>query len=181
MMAHVHADMKKTRQHSSVAAVPAEVGTKAGGTLSADHWSTFATVHLVVTLPRKWGPPDHPQYPHLINFMHLVTALSAGSCRRLTDAKVVVYTAHTRAYLSGLLQLHPFWKLTPSQHTLLHVPRFLKSMGPTCAHRAHVFERFIYLLKAIPTNNKAGAPKHLLSIRTLIESQGRRRGHYSEK
>lgn len=156
-MKEVHKDMEKTRHHSSIAAVASNVGSKAAGTISADHNLTFFTKNLVVTIIRLFGKPSHPRHEDARNFMHLVTAIAAADSRRMSEALRDVYARHAHTYLTGVLVLHPSISLTPSQHLMLHLPRFLRSMGPVKAHRAFVFERFIFLLKSVPTNNKAGA------------------------
>ncbi|EJD32659.1 hypothetical protein AURDEDRAFT_43430, partial [Auricularia subglabra TFB-10046 SS5] len=139
----VHRDMLKTRLHSSVASVPSDIGSKSAGTISADQSRTFFMRHLVVTIPRIFGDPKHARYADAVNFMHLVTAVTAAESHSGRDALTDIYSRHAHAYLSGLLDLHPDLLMTPSQHTLLHVPRFLRSMGPLKGHRAWVFERFI--------------------------------------
>lgn len=156
VMQEVIRDLQRTRHHSCIASVPTTVGSKAIGSLSADHSRTLHCVNLVVSIIRLFGSPGHRLQSHATNYMHLVTAVQAADADAQSATTIDLYERHAHQYLQGLLELHPYHRLTPSQHLLIHMGRFLRTMGPNRAHRTWAFERFIFQLKQHQTNRKAG-------------------------
>ncbi|KAI0706638.1 hypothetical protein C8Q76DRAFT_630087, partial [Earliella scabrosa] len=152
----VRRDMTLTLVPTSVGRVPVNVGSASAGTLSADHWRTFCTIHLSITLIRLWGdlPSSDRRRNLLDNFLHMVIAVRYGTTRRITRAKIQTYSHHIFQYVRGLRELFPEQDLVPNQHLALHLGEVLERFGPTQAYWAFPFERFIRILRKANSNNR---------------------------
>jgi hypothetical protein len=126
-------------------------------TPSADHWRSMATIHLVITLIRLWGPETGRKRDMLQNFMHLITAIQIASLRNTSPALIDSYQFHFKTYLEGILRLYPEAKMQPYHHICLHLGMLLHAFGPVHSWRAWAFERYNYMLQNTKTNHRFGA------------------------
>lgn len=144
---------------------PKHPGEVRWGKFKADKWKAFCTVNLPITLARLWGskPKHDRQYKMLENFLHLVTAVTYANQWTLTEDTINLYDLHMSAYLNGFVELYPFANISPYQHLSLHFSSHLRRWGPTHSWRCFAFERYNGILQAVPTNNKFGLWKFLVT------------------
>lgn len=124
--------------------------------MSADKRRSVATIHLVITLIRLWGPENGRKREMLENYMHLITALQIASMRSISDEDIDLYTFHYKSYLEGYVKLYKEASVHPNNHLCLHLAIFLHLYGPVHSWRAWVFERYNYLLQHVSTNSRFG-------------------------
>ncbi|KAA1466540.1 hypothetical protein DENSPDRAFT_768593, partial [Dentipellis sp. KUC8613] len=143
----IWSDMERTTIPSWLSAVPARIGEAKSGTVTADQWRTFCTIHLVVTMVRLWGiATEHSvserERSMLDNFMHLIAATKLASMRTMTQARVQDFKDHMLRYLQGLLDLFPGIPLTPNLHNTMHLVDIFPRFGPSHGWRCWAFERW---------------------------------------
>lgn len=148
---------------------PIKAGSVTHGKLSADEWRTFCCVHLVVTLGRCWGgDPSAQQFKLLTNFMDLVFAIETAGTLALSDDDIKLYEFHMNRYLEGFKDLYKEANMVPNHHLALHVPNFLRFLGPGPNQRTFGMERFNYVLQKLKTNRNPGeerANSHICALR----------------
>ena len=150
--------MKRTTLPSSCSPAPPHIGDKGQGKISADGWRVFSTVHLIVTLGRKWGslPADTREYQLFSNLCDLIGATKIATGRSITVARAEEFRQLMLKYLSGLDILFPMHRLIPYHHISIHLNELLSHFGPTTAWRCWVFERYNHMLQNIETNGRFG-------------------------
>ncbi|KAI0048321.1 hypothetical protein FA95DRAFT_1605300 [Auriscalpium vulgare] len=156
VLGEVRKDMEKTQLPAWVSPVPSNVGSKGHGKLSADHWLTFTTVHLVITLIRLWGAEEGRYKQILDNFIDLVAAVQVAGLRFLTMDNIEFYELIMTRYLKTMKALYRHAKVKAIHHLALHLSDFLRLFGPVHAWRAFAFERYNYILQQENTNGKFG-------------------------
>jgi hypothetical protein len=155
VLAEVWADQARLELPSYVTPGPRRLGTTEQH-MTADKRRSVATIHLVVTLIRLWGPERGRKRAMLDNFMHLVIALQIASMRTISDEDIERYMYHYKTYLEGFVQLYKEAAIHPNNHMCLRLGIFLRIFGPVHSWRAWVFERYNYLLQNIDTNSRFG-------------------------
>ncbi|KAI0689979.1 hypothetical protein C8T65DRAFT_518639, partial [Cerioporus squamosus] len=153
---HIHANLRNIELPSWVNAVPANVGTKARGKLSADQWHVFCVICLPIILIRLWHKKGDHQQEILDNYMDLVTEVVIGSLLQMSEEAIKLYETVSVRYLRGLQKLYPGTQITPNQHNSVHIAFFLRLYGPLHSIRTFFSERMNYLLQRVNTNMKFG-------------------------
>ncbi|KAI0716956.1 hypothetical protein C8Q76DRAFT_616501, partial [Earliella scabrosa] len=156
ILQRVREDIARTSMPTAVGRAPVDLGNAGAGTLTADQWRTVCTIHLPITLIRLWAnlPPDDRRRKLLDNFIHMVIAVRYGTARRVSRARINMYTYHIFRYVQGLRELFPEQDLVPNQHLALHLGEILARFGPTQAYWAFPFERYIRLLRQANINHR---------------------------
>ncbi|KAJ3530036.1 hypothetical protein NMY22_g8740 [Coprinellus aureogranulatus] len=151
-------DIKKTSLPNWIAPPPQNLGSKKQGKLSADQWRTICTISLVVTLIRLWsgGGPFSTAKRWLDNFLDLVIAIRYTTKRSVSDESISVVEEHILKYLQGLVELFGPEVLTINHHLSLHLPDFLRRLGPVHGWWTFAFERYNGIIQRFNTNNKFG-------------------------
>ncbi|KAH9911471.1 uncharacterized protein BXZ73DRAFT_34095, partial [Epithele typhae] len=155
LLQKVHEAMPKTLLPSWMNPVPANVGMKARGKLSADQWHTFCVVNLPVVLIPLWHGQDERERGMLNNFMDLVTMIVIGGLLEMSEDKASLYEEVASRYLKKALELYDF-TVTPNQHNSLHIPVFFRLFGPLHSIRTFFSERENFKLQRRNTNSKFG-------------------------
>ncbi|KAI9059347.1 hypothetical protein FKP32DRAFT_1579810, partial [Trametes sanguinea] len=155
MMQHIHEELPRTELPAWVDRVPANVGTKERGKLSADQWHVFCVVNLPIILIRKWGLSGGRQREMLDNFMDLVTEVVVGNLLEMSEEAIRIYEVAALSYLCKAKELYDF-KVTPNLHNSIHIPFFLRFFGPLHPIRTFFSERMNYLLQQTNTNMHFG-------------------------
>lgn len=136
---------------------PKGLGHKSTGKLSADQWRVLATVCLVLTLVQLWMIDGTPHEQKMLdNFLELVTAIKYATKRSVTEQDIQTVETSLPRYLQGILDLYPDTKLVPNHHLSLHLPQFLRRLGPVHGWWAFAFERFNGIIQRFNTNNRFG-------------------------
>ena len=135
---------------------PKDLGTKRCGKLTAHQWRNLATIFLVFTLVNLWGNGSPELKDRLDNFMSLVIATRYATKRRISAQDIAIVEDHLVKYLEGLVKLYPAHDLTINHHMSLHLPQFLRRLGPTHSWWTFPFERFNGIIQQINNNSKLG-------------------------
>ena len=151
----IHEHMSDTVLPSWVNTVPAEIGTKSRGKLSADQWHILRVVYLPVILIQLWHQ-NRSKITILDNYMDLVSEVVIGSLLEVTQDTISAYKTVSHRYLRNAKKIYPGMNITPNQHNSLHIPMFLDLFGPLHAIRTFFSERMNYLLQQQNTNAKFG-------------------------
>lgn len=158
VLRNIRHDMEHTVRPSGAARPPANPGQQKWGKFTADQWRVFCVEVLPVTLTRLWGdePAGSRNRDCLDNFMELVSAIKLATAYTMTHDRIVEYEAHMTRYLETLLILYPDVSITPYQHLALHFGPMLRRFGPTTAWRCFNFERYNFMMRQFPTNQRFG-------------------------
>lgn len=164
VLRNIRHDMEHTIRPSWAARPPANPGQQKWGKFTADQWRVFCIETLPVTLTRLWGnePAGSRNRECLDNFMDLITAIKLATAHTITPRRIAEYEEHMERYLRRLLVLYPDTSITPYQHLALHFGAMLRRFGPTTAWRCFVFERYNYVMRKFPTNQRFG--EHACSV-----------------
>lgn len=143
---------------------PIRAGHTEHGKLSADQWRSFCSVHLPVTLIRKWGGegPDSRFYQMLTNFLDLVIAVEIASNMVTSPAHISLYKSHMTKYLVEVKNLYKEASVTPNHHMALHIDDFLELYGPAPGTWIFHMERANHDYQEIPTNGHFGTADSFL-------------------
>ncbi|KAH9911732.1 uncharacterized protein BXZ73DRAFT_15955, partial [Epithele typhae] len=155
LLGQLHEAMPKTLLPSWMNPVPANVGLKVRGKLSADQWHTFCVVNLPIVLIPLWHGQGGRERDMLDNFMDLVTAIVIGGLLEMSEHWAQLYEEATSRYLQKALELYHF-DVTPNQHNALHIPFFFRLFGPLHSVRTFFSERKNFLLQRLNTNSRFG-------------------------
>jgi hypothetical protein len=156
VMAAVWSDMERTQLPSWIRPAPHNWGTSERGKLSADQWRVLCTVHLPITLIHLWENETGRKKELLQNFMHLVTAVRIANMRVSSPNQIRAYNQNIFRYVEDIKDLFPYNKLKPVAHAALHIGDGLELFGPSHAHSAPFYERYINFLHRVKTNGKIG-------------------------
>jgi len=138
---------------------PANFGSAAHGTLSANEARTTGLYHVPLTLIRLWGrlPNNTTQRERLKNLLHLVEAVDLATRHSTFRERWLAVGHHAHTYLSLLKKLFPTILGTPNEHLILHQPELLSRFGPSRGWWSFVPERFNGFIQQIPSNHMIGA------------------------
>ncbi|KAF7327508.1 hypothetical protein MKEN_00329700 [Mycena kentingensis (nom. inval.)] len=157
VMNEIKLDTDKTILPSWVARVPNGWGTLSFGKLSAAQWHTLYLIHFPATLIALWhAHPSSRMQELLLHGLQLVELIQMASLREVTPQVVSRYETGYQAWLDKLLQLFPEESMTAIFHLGGHIPGNLASHGPAHSRGAQFYERFIYLIHQLTTNNRSG-------------------------
>ncbi|TFK18422.1 hypothetical protein FA15DRAFT_577312, partial [Coprinopsis marcescibilis] len=141
---------------SWVSPPPQDLGTKRGGKLTADQWRTLATIFLVLTLVNLWGNGSPELKDRLDNFISLVIVTKYATKRRISTQDIAIVEENLVKYLEGLKTIYPRHNFTINHHMSLHLPQFLRRLGPTHSWWTFPFERFNGVIQQINNNSRLG-------------------------
>ncbi|KDN36453.1 hypothetical protein RSAG8_10845, partial [Rhizoctonia solani AG-8 WAC10335] len=156
-MTEIQNDMGRTTLPRWIKHPPKNFGTISHGKLQSEEYKSLALVSFVFTLVRLWGiEPCGPFRDRLDNFLHLMLAVRILSFQSLVESDIAAFEFHYGEYLRGLSQLYPYASRMPTQHLGLHIPAFLRALGPSTRFSESTCEMFIGMLQDIGTNFKFG-------------------------
>lgn len=158
VLEEVVADIKRPTLPNWISPAPQGIGSKKQGKLSADQWRTLCTVHLVITLIRLWGGggPEALSRTWLDNFLALVVAIRYATKRSVSEESIRIVEEYMKTYLEGVVAIYTADYLTINHHLSLHLPDFLRRLGPVHGWWAFPFERYNGIIQRFKTNNKLG-------------------------
>lgn len=135
---------------------PINFATTDHGKIRAEEYKSLTFVSLPVTLIRLWNDASEPYQGRLNHFLHLSLAIRILAYQSLTPHYIFLFEYHYSQYLAGLKSLYPFCSIAVVQHLGLHIPYFLRALGPSTRYSEKTCEMFIGMLEEIPTNSKIG-------------------------
>jgi len=92
----------------------------------------------------------------LDNFLQLAAAMILATRDSMSEARILAYEKHMLAYLEGIKDLYPNISIVPNHHLALHLPEFLRSMGPWRNFEAGPYEMYNGMLQDAPHNSRFG-------------------------
>jgi hypothetical protein len=164
ILSEVRQDMSKTTLPSWLKHPPINFATVDHGKLQSEEYKSLALVSFTITLVRLWGQEGTlaPLRVHLDNFLHLMLAVRILAFQSITEQDITAFELHYGAYLEGLKTLYPLSSFNCVQHLGLHIPHFLRSLGPSTRWSESTCEQFIGMFQKISTNFKFGTYTSLL-------------------
>ncbi|QRV87067.1 Transposase family Tnp2 protein [Ceratobasidium sp. AG-Ba] len=158
ILIEVQNDMGRTTLPRWLKHPPKHFANASSKSLKAEEWKSLATVSFVFTLVRVWGnlPSTNELRQRLDHFLHLVLCVRILAFQSLVESDIDAFEHHYHTYLDGLTKLYPYEKRTSVQHAGLHIPTFLRALGPSTRYSESTCEMFIGLLQDISTNFKFG-------------------------
>lgn len=96
---HIHTWLPLTELPSWVDRVPANVGTRARGKLSANQWHILCVVHLPIILIPLWSKKGETFKKMLENYLDLVTEVTIGGLLEMSQEAIDLYTTVSRQYV----------------------------------------------------------------------------------
>ncbi|KAG9126562.1 hypothetical protein FRC07_002972 [Ceratobasidium sp. 392] len=157
VLREVKADMDDTCLPSWLKAPPKNFATVSHGKIGAEEYKSLMLVSFTVTLVRLWGHSAvGPFREALDNFLHLSLAIRILSYQTTTKPDDQAFDHHYRTYLDTVKLIYPHCSITTVQHLGLHIPYFLRNLGPAARFNENPAEMFIGMLQDIPTNWKIG-------------------------
>lgn len=162
-MQAVSADMKRTTVPSWITRPPIDWGQTRRGKLTANNWEVICTIHLVFTLIRIWGGPDSTERKRdmLKNYMDLIQAVRILTMKSIARENIQDYGHYIYQHLFDYKRLYPNAKINPIHHAALHADDKLEYFGPLPSRNAGEYERSIYIMQEINTNNKFGKARFI--------------------
>lgn len=166
VMLAVSSDMKRTQVPSWITRPPIDWGQPRRGKLSANHWEVICTIHLVFTLIRLWGGDSgtERQQEMLKNYMDLIQATRILTMKSLARVDVETFRGYILQHLLDYKRLYPNAKINPIHHAALHADEKLEEFGPLPSRNAGHYERSIYVMQEMNTNNKFGNANHARAL-----------------
>ncbi|KAG8704969.1 hypothetical protein FRC08_001919 [Ceratobasidium sp. 394] len=114
-------------------------------------------VSFVITLVRIWGRFPTGEYrERLDHFLHMMLSVRILAFQSLVESDIQAFEHHYGLYLAGLTKLYPYETRTCVQHLGLHIPTFLRALGPSTRFSESTCEMFNSLLQDISNNFKFG-------------------------
>ncbi|KAG8733241.1 hypothetical protein FRC10_000338 [Ceratobasidium sp. 414] len=160
VLSEVKKDMEQTILPSWLKHPPIGFATVSHGKLQAEEYKSLVFVSFTLTLVRLWGQdntiPHGPLRERLDNFLHLMLTIRILSFQSLTELDIVAFEQHYSTYLQGLKRLYPSSSFVPVQHYGLHIPQFLRALGPSTRYSESTCEQFVGMFQNISTNFKFG-------------------------
>ncbi|KAF8686600.1 hypothetical protein RHS04_00032 [Rhizoctonia solani] len=157
VLTEIQKDMDQTTLPRWIKHPPKNFGTVSHGKLQSEEYKSLALVSFVITLVRLWGTePSGLLRDCLDNFLHLMLAVRILSFQSLVESDIVAFEYHYKEYLQGLSKLYPYASRIPTQHMGLHIPGFMRALGPSTRLSESTCEMFIGILQDIGTNFKFG-------------------------
>ncbi|QRV74466.1 Transposase family Tnp2 protein [Ceratobasidium sp. AG-Ba] len=124
--------------------------------IGAEEYKTIGLVSLPITLIRLWSTGNSTLRKRLTNFLNLSMAIRILSYQSLTEHDIRYFEYYYRAYLNDLQALYPFCSVVPVQHLGLHIPYFMRALGPPTRFSENTSEMFIGMLEDISSNSRTG-------------------------
>lgn len=151
-------DMESTTLPSFVKTPPVNFATVDHGKIGAEEYKSLALISLPITLIKLWGGIGGSQFlrERLDHFLHLSLAVRILAYQSLTLHNILLFEFHYTEYLRGLKNLYPFSSIIPVQHLGLHIPFFLRALGPSIHYSENTSEMYIGILQDIGTNFRFG-------------------------
>lgn len=156
IVAEIKEDMHRTVIPSWLKNPPPNFATTDHGKLAAEEYKSLSLVSLPITLIRLWSNADAPFQKRLDHFLHLSVAIRILAYQSLTAHDISLFEFHYQEYLNGLKSLYPFSSIVPVQHLGLHIPYFMRELGPSTRYSENTCEMFIGILEEISTNSRLG-------------------------
>lgn len=161
---HIRRVIRETETPSWLSSVKRNFGGKGIGTIKADQWRTFCTVHIALALISLWGQGTTHASPHisgrlrkvLDHTMELVCAVRLACLRKTSRDRAKAYLEHITKYVKDLKTIHPDAKYLPNMHLAFHIYDFLLLFGPVHSWWCFPFERLIGILQRMRSNHKLG-------------------------
>jgi hypothetical protein len=154
VVSEVKKDMECTTLPSWMKTPPVNFSTTDHGKIGAEEYKSLSILSLPVTLIRLWGGSDSFHRDQLDHFLHLSLAVRVLAYQSLTSHDIHMFEYHYTQYLLGLKSLYPFSSIVPVQHLGLHIPYFLRNLGPSVRYSENTCEMYIGILEDISTNYK---------------------------
>jgi len=141
---------------SWVTRLPREFGSASAGSLKADEWRAVATLYAPLVMIREWASAGEDKKAWLDLTLNLASAIRAATSRTMSQESISLFNHHIHDYLAGIKTLFSDRPWVPNYHAALHLPQFLRSLGPPQGWWTFPFERMIKLLQNIRTNQQPG-------------------------
>lgn len=136
---------------------PLNFASASHGKLQAEELKSLAMVSFTITLVRLWGVhPTGPLRERLDHVLHLILAVRILSFQSLTSSDISAFEYHYGKYLEDLRKLYPHSSCISIQHLGLHIPQFLRALGPSTRFSESTCEFFIGMFQDISTNFRFG-------------------------
>lgn len=171
VMQAVSSDMQRTQVPSWIKKPPIDWGQARRGKLSANNWEVICTIHLVFTLIRLWGvrASSERKRAMLRNYMDLIQAVRILTMKSIAPTDSRAYQQRIHRHLVEFKELYPNAKINSIHHAALHADEKLTEFGPIPARNAGHYERSIYFMQELNTNNKFGEFSILLHLHFLLK------------
>ncbi|QRV74636.1 Transposase family Tnp2 protein [Ceratobasidium sp. AG-Ba] len=158
VLTEVKADMTRTLLPSWLKPPPLNFATASHGKLQAEEYKSLAFVSFTITLVRLWGRPNTALdfCARLENFLHLMIAVRILAFQSITESDIVAFELHYMRYIKQIKVLYPSCSIVPVHHLGLHIPHFLRLLGPSTCYSESTCEQFIGMFQNISTNFKFG-------------------------
>ncbi|QRV80004.1 Transposase family Tnp2 protein [Ceratobasidium sp. AG-Ba] len=163
VLTEVKADMTRTLLPSWLKTPPLNFATASHGKLQAEEYKSLAFVLFNITLVRLWGHPNTaPDFcTQLENFLHLMIVVRILAFQSITESDIVAFELHYMRYIEQIKLLYLSCSIVPVHHLGLHIPHFLRSLGPSTRYSESTCEQFIGMFQNISTNFKFGTYRNL--------------------
>ncbi|KAI0755752.1 hypothetical protein C8Q74DRAFT_1222115 [Fomes fomentarius] len=154
---YIHDRMPHTQLPSWVNPVPADVGKKARGKLSADQWHMFCVIYLPIILIRCGIRKEiDSRRSSTTIWISSRRSFIVGSLLEMSQETIELYKVVSLQYLQRIWKLYPDSDITPNQHNSIHIVFFLCLYGPLYSIWTFFSQRMNYLLQGMNTNMKVG-------------------------
>ncbi|KAG8686603.1 hypothetical protein FRC11_008699 [Ceratobasidium sp. 423] len=163
-------DMRQTQLPTFLKTPPINFATVDHGKIGAEEYKSLAIVSLPITLIQLWGHTgiDSAYQERLDHFLHLSVAIRILSYQTITAHDINLFEYHYTQYLLGLKKLYPFCSVVPVQHLGMHIPYFLRALGPSSRYSENTPEMLIGMLEDISTNHKIGELEQTLHREVIM-------------
>ncbi|KAG9097424.1 hypothetical protein FS749_006337 [Ceratobasidium sp. UAMH 11750] len=167
-VAEIKCDMRRTNLPSWLKKPPINFATTDHGKLASEEYKSLALVSLPITLVRLRSSVAPEVQEYFDHFLHLSVVVRILSYQSLTNHDILLFEYHYQQYVNDLKRLYPFNSVTPVQHLGLHIPYFLRKLGPTTRYSENTCEMFIGMLEEITTNSRIGQLEQTLHRELLM-------------
>ncbi|KAG9099708.1 hypothetical protein FRC06_004926 [Ceratobasidium sp. 370] len=149
-------DMKQTNLPSWLKKPPTNFATAEHGKLASEEYKSLSLISLPITLIRLRSTVSPETQEYFDHFLHLSVVIRILSYQSLTSHDILLFEYHYQQYVNNLKRLYPFDSVTPVQHLGLHIPYFLRKLGPSTRYSENTCEMFIGMLQEMTTNSRLG-------------------------
>ncbi|KAG8720110.1 hypothetical protein FRC09_010104 [Ceratobasidium sp. 395] len=162
VLSEVKDDMDETTIPSWMKTPPKNFASVSHGKIGAEEYKSLALVSFTFTLIRLWGQASVGALrERLDHFLHLTIPIRILGYHARTEADVQTFEHHISIYLNDVKRLYPTCSIIPTQHYALHIPHFLRQLGPAVRFNENPAEMFVGMLQDVHTNFKRG-DSHIL-------------------
>ncbi|KAG9097918.1 hypothetical protein FS749_005111 [Ceratobasidium sp. UAMH 11750] len=170
-VAEIKNDMRRTNLPSWLKKPPVNFATVDHGKLASEEYKSLALVSLPITLVRLRSAVAPEIQEYFDHFLHLSVVVRVLSYQSLTKHDIFLFEYHYQQYVNHLKRLYPFNSVTPVQHLGLHIPYFLRKLGPATRYSENTCEMFIGMLEEITTNSRIGQLEQTLHRELLMAAK----------